>query len=77
MLRQFSRPIMQAAYGASRALYSDLSAKNPAWKKIYDDYSRFLEEQVLWFRFTEAGFDNFMQTGRTASRPAAKPAAKK
>ena len=43
------------------ALYSELSASNPAWKKIYEDFSNFRRDQNLWFRFTEAGFDDFMQ----------------
>ena len=35
--------------------------RNPAWKKIYEDYSTFRRDANLWFRFTEAGFDDFMQ----------------
>jgi TRAP-type mannitol/chloroaromatic compound transport system substrate-binding protein len=67
--------IMKEAYDAAMQLYSDLSAKNPGWKKIYDDYAAFRDEQNLWFRFTEASFDNFMQSGRFAKAKA--PAAKK
>jgi TRAP-type mannitol/chloroaromatic compound transport system substrate-binding protein len=52
---------MDAAYQASMDLYSELSAKNPNWKKVYDDYSSFRREQNLWFRFTEARFDSYMQ----------------
>jgi TRAP-type mannitol/chloroaromatic compound transport system substrate-binding protein len=58
------RPIMDAAFKESMALYSELSASNPAWKKIYDDYSNFRREANQWFRFTEARFDNFMQTAK-------------
>ena len=43
------------------AVYGELSAKQPGWKKIYDDYSAFRRDANLWFRFTEAGFDDFMQ----------------
>jgi TRAP-type mannitol/chloroaromatic compound transport system substrate-binding protein len=43
------------------ALYEDLNAKNPDWKKIYGDYAKFRADQNLWFRFTEATFDRFMQ----------------
>ena len=43
------------------ALYDELSGKNPAWKKIYSDYSNFRREQNLWFRFAEGSFDDFMQ----------------
>ena len=74
-LHQFDRSILKAAHDAAMSLYSDLSAKNPAWKKVYTDYAAFRDEQHLWFRFAEAGFDNFMQTGRGG--PAKKAATKK
>ena len=76
-LHVFDKSILKAAYDASMALYSDLSAKNPAWKKVYTDYSAFRDEQHLWFRFAEAGFDNFMQTGRSGPAKKAAPAPKK
>ena len=76
-LHVFDKSILKAAYDASMALYSDLSAKNPAWKKVYTDSSAFRDEQHLWFRFAEAGFDNFMQTGRSGPAKKAAPAPKK
>jgi len=42
-------------------VYEDLNNKNPDWKKIYADYAKFRADQNLWFRFTEATFDRFMQ----------------
>ncbi|MDO9285735.1 MAG: TRAP transporter substrate-binding protein DctP [Aquabacterium sp.] len=57
----FPKDLMEAAFKESMALYSDISAKNPNWKKVYEDYSKFRAEQNLWFRFAEAGFDDFMQ----------------
>lgn len=59
------------------ALYDDLSAKNPAWKKVYSDYAAFRDEQNLWFSFCEAGFDTFMQRGRFAKDKAAAAPKKK
>jgi TRAP-type mannitol/chloroaromatic compound transport system substrate-binding protein len=56
--------VLDAALKESMALYSELSAKNPSWKKIYEDYSNFRRDENLWFRFTEAGFDDFMQQQR-------------
>jgi TRAP-type mannitol/chloroaromatic compound transport system substrate-binding protein len=61
-LHRFSKPIMDAAFKESMALYSELSAKNPNWKKVYADFAKFRADQNLWFRFTEAGFDDFMQS---------------
>jgi TRAP-type mannitol/chloroaromatic compound transport system substrate-binding protein len=60
-LRPFSQDVLAAAFKESMALYSELSAKNPDWAKIYADYSKFRADQNLWFRFTEMGFDRFMQ----------------
>jgi TRAP-type mannitol/chloroaromatic compound transport system substrate-binding protein len=44
------------------ALYDELSGKNPNWKKVYADFNTFRRDQNLWFRFAEAGFDDFMQS---------------
>ncbi|RPJ17374.1 MAG: ABC transporter substrate-binding protein [Desulfobacteraceae bacterium] len=60
-LHRFPKDVMEAAYRESMALYSELSAKNPNWKKIYDDYIKFRADANMWFRFAEAGFDDFMQ----------------
>jgi len=60
-LQRFPKAVMDAAFKESMAVYSELSAKNPNWKKVYEDYAKFRSEQNLWFRFAEAGFDNFMQ----------------
>lgn len=61
-LHRFPKDVMDRAFKESMDLYSEISAKNPAWKKIYDDYSKFRADQNLWFRFTEMGFDTFMQS---------------
>ena len=60
-LFRFPKDVMEAAFKESMALYSELSAKNPNWKKVYTDFAKFRTDQNLWFRFAEAGFDDFMQ----------------
>jgi TRAP-type mannitol/chloroaromatic compound transport system substrate-binding protein len=60
-LFRFPKDLMDAAFKESMALYSEIGAKNPHWKKIYEDFSTFRRDQNLWFRFAEAGFDDFMQ----------------
>jgi TRAP-type mannitol/chloroaromatic compound transport system substrate-binding protein len=60
----FPKPVIDASFAAAMDLYSELSASNPAWKKIYEDYSSFRRESNLWFRFTEARFDSFMQSAK-------------
>ncbi len=60
-LRPFSNDVLALAFKESMKLYGELSEKNSDWKKIYADYSKFRADANLWFRFTEAKFDSFMQ----------------
>jgi TRAP-type mannitol/chloroaromatic compound transport system substrate-binding protein len=60
-LRPFSNEILSAAFKQSMALYQEIGTRNEDWKKIYADYAKFRAEANLWFRFTEATFDKFMQ----------------
>ncbi len=60
-LHPFPNDVLNAAFKEAMALYDELNAKNPEWKKIYADYSKFRADSNLWFRFTEAKFDSFMQ----------------
>ncbi|MBA3624879.1 MAG: TRAP transporter substrate-binding protein DctP [Methylibium sp.] len=58
------KPIIDLGFKESMALYSEIGAKNPSWKKIYADLGAFRREQNLWFRFTEARFDSYMQAAK-------------
>ncbi len=60
-LFRLPRPVMDAAFKFAMDYYTDLSGKNPNWKKVYADYSVFRRDQNQWFRFAESGFDDFMQ----------------
>jgi len=63
-VQAFPKSVMDSAYKEAMALYAELNDTNPAWKKIYADYSAFRKEQNLWFRFTEAQFDRYMQSAK-------------
>ena len=63
-LQAFPKTVMDLAFKESMALYGELNDTNPAWKKIYTDYSTFRKDQNLWFRFTEATFDRYMQSAK-------------
>jgi TRAP-type mannitol/chloroaromatic compound transport system substrate-binding protein len=65
-LRPFSNDVMNAAFKEAMAVYADIGSKNPDWAKVYADYNKFRAEQNLWFRFTEATFDRFMQAQKLA-----------
>jgi len=60
----FPKDLMDAAFKEAIALYSEIGATNAAWKKIYEDYATFRRDSNLWFRYTEATFDDFMQRQR-------------
>jgi TRAP-type mannitol/chloroaromatic compound transport system substrate-binding protein len=61
-LRPFPSDLMTEAFRQSMKLYEELNASNANWRKVYGDYARFRSDQNLWFRFTEATFDRFMQS---------------
>jgi TRAP-type mannitol/chloroaromatic compound transport system substrate-binding protein len=63
-LVQFPKTVMDASFKASMDIYSELSEKNPNWRKVYADYAKFRGDQNLWFRFTEATFDRYMQAAK-------------
>src|SRR5688500_8409567 len=70
-LRPFPRAVMDACYKAAMELYDETNAKNAKWKKIYDNYTAFQKEQLLWFRVTENTYDNYMATaGQATAAPA-------
>jgi len=60
-LFRYPKDAMEAAFKESNALYSEISAKNPAWKKVYEDFVKFRADQNMWFSVAEAHFDDFMQ----------------
>ena len=60
-LRPFPQDMMNEAFKHAMAIYQETSSKNAAFGKIYADLSKFRADQNLWFRFTEATFDRFMQ----------------
>ena len=56
----FSPAVLDASFKASMEVFAANDEKSPEWKKIYADMRAFQRDQVLWFRFAESGFDNFM-----------------
>jgi len=56
---------MDASLKASNELYYELSLKNGDWRKVYENYRAFRNEEYLWFQVAEFSFDNFMVRTRT------------
>jgi len=59
-LRAFPRDIMEAAYKQAFALYGEIAAQNPRFKKIFDAWMQFREKEFTWFRVAELPFDYFV-----------------
>ena len=77
-LRPFPPAVMNACLKAANQLYDELSAKNPEFKKIYESWKTFRDDQYLWWRVAENTFDNFAaRTSSAAGKGPAKGAAKK
>ena len=62
------QPLMEAAFAASNELYAELSVKSPKFKKIYENWRPFRNEEILWFRVCEGSFDNFMARMSAANK---------
>ena len=56
----FPQPVMEACFVAANELYAEIAAKNPKFKKVYDSWKAFRNEEILWFRVCEETFDTFM-----------------
>jgi TRAP-type mannitol/chloroaromatic compound transport system substrate-binding protein len=50
---------MEACFKASQETYAEESAKNPQFKKIYDDYRVFRNMEAQWFSVAEQAFAQF------------------
>ena len=61
-LQPFPKDVMEAAYKATQDIFNDLNRTNANWKKIYPDWVKFRNDDILWFRFAESEFDRFMFT---------------
>ncbi len=70
-LRAFSKDIMNACYQATIETYEEIAGKNAKFKKIYDSWKAFRDDQILWFRVAEQNFDNFMATAKPGAKSGA------
>ena len=70
-LRAFSPEIMAACYKAAEEVFAETTEKNAAFKKIFEPWKKFRDEEDLWFSVAEKRFDDFMITA-TRQAPAKK-----
>ena len=63
-LRPFPQEVLEACFKASTELQEELATKNADWKKVYESYRDFRNEEYLWCQVAEYTFDNFMIRAR-------------
>jgi TRAP-type mannitol/chloroaromatic compound transport system substrate-binding protein len=67
-LRPYPREVLAAAWKATHELYDEISAKNAKFKKVYEPWKAFRDEQYLWFRVSELTYENFAFTAAQTVR---------
>ncbi len=67
-LRPFPQDVMDAAYAAATSTYAEISATNPAFKKIYDAQQAFKRDAYLWAQIAEYNYDTFMMVQQQAGK---------
>ncbi|TFZ00330.1 TRAP transporter substrate-binding protein [Ramlibacter humi] len=59
-LKPFSKELMDAGFKASMEVFAEHEAKDEMFKKIHQDMRAFQRDQLLWTRFSEYRYDNYM-----------------
>ena len=59
VLRKFNTSVMDACFKASQETYAEESAKNPQFKKIFEDYRAFRNMEAQWFGLAEQAFAQY------------------
>jgi TRAP-type mannitol/chloroaromatic compound transport system substrate-binding protein len=74
-LQPFSNDILAACYKASTEVFDEIATRNAKFRKVYEPWKRFRDEQVQWFSIAENRYDNFMVSAQRTLQKG--PAAKK
>jgi TRAP-type mannitol/chloroaromatic compound transport system substrate-binding protein len=59
-LRAFSQDVLEASFKVANEVYEEISSKNEDFKKVYQSYREFRNEEYLWWQVAEYSYDNFM-----------------
>lgn len=60
ILKPFSESVLDACFKAANEVYTEISEKNPAFKKVYEAMKGVRSDNYLWFQLAEYTFDTFM-----------------
>ncbi len=67
-LTPFTPAVMDTCYKAAYELYAEISAKNPAFKKLYDSHKAFQDDAYLWHQIADYTMDSYMIRYRNAQK---------
>ena len=59
-LRSFNKEVMDACWKAANEVMDEEAAKNAKFKKIYEPWKRFRQDENQWFSVAEAPIQNYM-----------------
>src|SRR3954468_21127580 len=59
LLRRFPRPVLDACFKATEEFFQEHAAKSPEFKKIYDSWSKFRDDENQWFPVAEQSLDDY------------------
>ena len=66
-LRAFPKAVMDACYKATEETVAEFSAKNADFKRVYEAWAKFRDDENTWFRVAESSLDNYRYS-RAAGR---------
>ena len=58
-IKPFPASVMEACFRATFATYDELVLTNPNWKRVYEPWKKFRDEEFTWMRIAENRLDNF------------------
>ena len=61
-LKAFPKAVMDAGFKASMEVFALHEGKSPEFKKIHQDMRAFQRDQILWNRFSEYPFNQYMNS---------------
>jgi TRAP-type mannitol/chloroaromatic compound transport system substrate-binding protein len=68
VLKPFPTDVMDACWKSANEVYADLSGRNAWFKRVYDHFTAFRNDQYLWNQVTDYTMDSYMIRFRNAQR---------
>ncbi len=68
ILKAFPPDVMEACWKAANEAYDELAAKNPKFKRIYDHFVAFRDDQYLWNQVVDLTMDSYMARFRNQKK---------